>query len=429
MAESLTNKSWAEIFNQFNLEQRINNDGLVFISANEIKKYGKREPRLMSKFDDRLSRPTLFKQNDLTILPVKNGEYVLLRGDGYHNLPSLSHHIEFLEWPFGRFETLPRDPRSESQVIDIAFATGLLTHFLDADDLTLTIRGRLRSNPFDFYFNASSSGPKLNVDGVQIEVDAGYEGDKIYLIEAKMGERDDFHIRQLYYPYRMWIAEDVSKEIIPLFINYANDTISITQYKFEDLWDYSSIKLVKTTNYSFELNPISFNLESLVNNAIVNEKEPSDIPFPQANDIRKVRDTIDLISWGNDTRDAIAQFWSVDNRQGDYYANAGYYLGFIKKERKKWILTDKGKQYVDLPTTKRNHLLFNAILMSPVFHEVAHFYLSENKSPEDEFICDSLRKYTSTALSESTLKRRAQTIRSWFLYITKTLDELNQVSS
>lgn len=425
MAESQTNKAWEEIFSHLELKSKILNLGYAHVSANDIKKYGNREPRLMCKFDDRESRPSLLKKNNLTILPLKNGEYVLVCCDGYKTLPSLSQHIEFLEWPFGnRFETLPREPRSESQVIDMAFATGLLTHFLEDDNLTLTIRGRLRSSPFEFYIQGSEKPFKFKADGVQVEVDAGYEGEKIYLIEAKMGERDDFHVRQLFYPLRMWYEEGVTKEVIPIFINYANDTISISQYEFEDFWDYSSIRLVKSTNYSFEHDPLQLSLESIITDVKAEKKEPDHVPFPQADDIRKVRDTIDLISWGYDTRDLIAEFWNVDKRQGDYYANAGCYLGFIEKHKGKWILTDQGKRFSTKPTTKRNKLLFESLLSHPVFFEAASHYLNNKDLPKHETICGLLQKYTDFEFSESTLKRRTRTIVSWLNYMTKTFEEI-----
>jgi len=311
----------------------------------------------------------------------------------------------------------------------MAFATGLLTHFLEDDDLTLTIRGRLRTSPFDFYFKGDENPIKLRADGVQVEVDAGYEGEKIYLIEAKMGERDDFHVRQLYYPLRMWYEEGITKEVVPVFINYANDTVSITQYEFEDFWNYSSIRMVKCTNYSFERDPLHLTLEDLIANVKVTSKEPSDIPFPQADDIRKVRDTIDLISWGYDSRDLIAEFWNVDKRQGDYYANAGYYLGLLEKRKNKWGLSDKGKKFTSMPTTKRNNILFESILLHPVFSDTANYYLSTKQYPDTSFVCESLQKHTDYEFSDSTLKRRTRTIMSWLDYMVKTLNEINQVKA
>jgi hypothetical protein len=417
MSEPLTNKAWEKLFEHLDISNKVREKGIVYLTSKDIKNISSREPRLMCKFDERDSRSKILKNNGITILPVKNGEYALIDGDGYQNLPSILDSIQFFEWPFEkRLETLPKEPRSESQVIDMALATGLISHFLEDYDLTLTIRGRLRSSPFKFTFQGTNKVHELNVDGVQIEVDAGFEGEKIYLIEAKMGERDDFHVRQLFYPMKMWMEEGVTKEIVPLFITYANEIISVSQYRFNKVQEYSSIELVKTLNYTFEPNPLTLTLPEIIQGIKVQKMEPDDIPFPQADDIRKVRDTVDLITWGCDTRDQIAKFWEVAPRQGDYYANAGQYLGLVRKDDKHWRLTSKGEVFVHLPTTQRNKMLAEVIFQHPVFYEAQMEYLKQSLSSREE-VAKLIQKFSNKKFSESTLLRRALTIMSWVEYI------------
>lgn len=418
MAEHETNIAWERIFNCLNIHNNLKDNGLVYITAKDIKKISNREPRLMCKFDNRNSRPKIIKDNEVTILPVKNGEYALIHGDGYENLSPIHNSLEFLEWPFTkRLETLPKEPRSESQVIDLAFATGLLTHFLEDDDLTLTIRGRLRSEPFKFNFKGIKKLHELSVNGVQVEVDAGYEGNKIYLIEAKMGERDDFHIRQLYYPLRMWMEQKVSKEIIPIFITYANEIISVSQYKFNDFQNYSSISLLKSVSYTFEPHPLKLSFNDVID-TVKPKSEIDETPFPQADDIRKVRDTIDLVAWNYNTRDKIAEFWEIDKRQGDYYANAAQYLGFISKSKKCWILTEKGKLFVNSPTTIRNKILAESVLQHPAFYYSSLKFLTDNHSFKNT--SEILKKNSRIPLSDTTLHRRSSTINSWIRYLFNT---------
>lgn len=420
MAQNLTNEAWKKLFHQLNLKAILNKNGVVYITSDDIKKHCGREPRLMCKFDDRQSRPKLLRDNNVTIFPVKNGVYALVSGDGYQSLPSISKDIEFLEWSVeNKFETLPKDPRSESQVIDMAFATGLLAHFLDDKGLTLTIRGRLRTKPFSYYFKGENQNIKLNANGVQVEVDAGYEGKKIYLIEAKMGERDDFHARQLFFPLRMWYEEDITKDVVPIFINYANETVSISKYEFEDIWDYSSIRLLRSTNYSFEHNPVKFSLADIFNNLKPDSQEPKDIPFPQADDIRRVRDTVDLISWGYTSRDQVSEFWGIDKRQGDYYANAGMYLGLINKGEEGWMLSSLGRKFISLATTKRNKLLGERILSHPVFYYAAAYYFEHGVVPNLDLVCKELQRHTDHEFAASTLRRRSKTIYSWLDYLIK----------
>ncbi len=428
MAEQATNKAWEKIFEHLDLNSKLANDGIAFLKATEIKNISNREPRLMCKFDERESRPKILKTNKLTILPVLNGEYALIRGDGYQNLPQIMESMQFFEWPFQkRLETLPKEPRSESQVIDMAFATGLISHFLEDYDLTLTIRGRLRSAPFNFLFHGSEKSHELHVNGVQIEVDAGFEGDKIYLIEAKMGERDDFHIRQLYYPMRMWLEEGVTKEIVPIYINYANEIISISMYRFVKYDVYTSIELVKTINYTFDPNPLNLTLDQIIEDIKPSAIEPRDIPFPQADDLRKVRDTVDLISWRYNTREQIAKFWDVEERQGDYYANAACFLGFISRNLKGWQLSEKGERFIHLPTTRRNKMLAESMFSHPVFYE-AFLQIRNNASQSIEDVANIIQKHNEKGLADATLRRRARTILSWIRYLEKTFNSLNNAA-
>lgn len=426
MSEPATNKAWKKLFDHLDLSMKFHDSGIAFLTSKDIKQISNREPRLMCKFDERGSRSKILKTNGITILPIKNGEYALIEGDGYQTLPSMLESIQFFEWPFKkRLETLPKEPRSESQVIDMALATGLISHFLEDYDLTLTIRGRLRSAPFKFTFQGTNKKHELNIDGVQIEIDAGFEGEKIYLIEAKMGERDDFHVRQLYYPMRMWIEEGITKEIVPLFITYANEIISISQYRFNNVHEYTSVELVKTVNYAFEPYPLNVTLLEIIQAIKVQKMEPENIPFPQADDIRKVRDTVDLISWGHDTRNQIAKFWGINKRQGDYYANAGHYLGLVYKDGKNWKLTSKGERFVHLPTTQRNKMLAELIFQHPVFYEIQMKFFEKSHYSSINEIVHFIQKSTKQKFSESTLLRRARTIISWIKYINKTYKQIS----
>ena len=87
----------------------------------------------------------------------------------------------------------------------------------------------------------------MSVSGVQIEVDGGYEGDRLYLIETKMGRRDNFITRQLYYPCRMWRERGVKKEIVPIFLTYSNKVFSFRQYRFTNSNAYDSIILERSS--------------------------------------------------------------------------------------------------------------------------------------------------------------------------------------
>lgn len=66
---------WEDIFNDYDIINEINNNGCFIISANQIRPY--KEPRLMTKFDFSSQVPQIFKNNNLGILPITNGEYII----------------------------------------------------------------------------------------------------------------------------------------------------------------------------------------------------------------------------------------------------------------------------------------------------------------------------------------------------------------
>jgi hypothetical protein len=149
----LTADGWGRLFEELDLQAQLDATGMAALSAEQIKQISKRAPRLMTKFDTRESRPS--RLADLTVLPLTNGTYVLVRGDGYGDVPDATQLKRWTARSMPRsLLTLPWQggPSSESQALDMAAATGLLEDFLGESDVRLTVRGRLRAPRFEFQF-------------------------------------------------------------------------------------------------------------------------------------------------------------------------------------------------------------------------------------------------------------------------------------
>ncbi len=86
---SETERGWAAIFGKMALRDKLDSEGIAFVSAADIKKWGNREPRLMTKFDSRAERPNTLQ--GITILPTRNGRYALVVGDGYRDMEVVDH--------------------------------------------------------------------------------------------------------------------------------------------------------------------------------------------------------------------------------------------------------------------------------------------------------------------------------------------------
>lgn len=246
------NNSWKKIFRDNNILEHDFSNGPFYLSAKLIKKSvqnfkktTEKEVRILCKMDTRESVPEVMRANKLFLLPVKNGEYVLVKGEGYINIPDIKSETESYNTKLTFELDTSKVGNSEMQHLDFAYASSIIRTFMDDLNLVLTIRGRKYTPEFEYKIG----NQRIKVNGVQTEVDAGYEGkDKIVLVEAKNSATKNTIIRQLYYPFRQW-SEHTKKDVYLLFFEKRQDEYLIWQYKFTDKYDYNSIKLVKSKKY------------------------------------------------------------------------------------------------------------------------------------------------------------------------------------
>lgn len=249
-------ESWNKIFSDLKIDEHDFEKG-PFILTNKQIKYccqdfkstSQKEVRILCKQDSRENRPQKFKDYGLFILPKKNGEYYIIKGEGYVDIPEITSPIQTYkkQLEFNLESSLVGD--SEMQFVDFAYANSLIRTFTNDPTLVLTIRGRKYTPEFDIKVN----GQILNIKSVQTEVDAGYEGrNSIVLVEAKNSLTCNTIIRQLYYPYRQW-STCTSKDVQTLFfekrIINGENIFHLWLYEFIDPMDYNSIRLVRSARY------------------------------------------------------------------------------------------------------------------------------------------------------------------------------------
>lgn len=245
-------KSWEKIFKDYKIEEHNFEEAPFLITAPQIKKAcqdfketGEKEVRILCKQDTRESRPEIFRKHGLFLLPIKNGEYFLIKGEGYLDIPEIEKETEFYPSNLDFKLDTVKIGNSEMQHLDFAYASSLIRTFLNDKSLVLTIRGRKYTPCFDFFVGKH----RITVKSVQTEVDAGYEGKKqVILIEAKNTRAENIIIRQLYYPYRQWQSH-TTKKVIPLFFEKIGNTYSLLQFEFKDMMNYNSVKLVKSGKF------------------------------------------------------------------------------------------------------------------------------------------------------------------------------------
>lgn len=217
-----------------------------YITAQEMKDATRNlEPRTLAFQNKREDRPQLFKDLGLFILPIRNGHYVVLRGEGYVDLPTIEKETVVYRSSLGFKLETSSIGSSEMQHLDFSYATSLFRTFMQDNTLVLTIRGRKYTPEFTFL----AGGHEITARSVQTEVDAGYEGkEQIVLAEAKNSNQSNIIVRQLYYPYRQW-SEHTDKEVRLLFFEHIRGRYAYWQYRFNDRYNYHSIILERTGLY------------------------------------------------------------------------------------------------------------------------------------------------------------------------------------
>ena len=250
-----TNESWAKIFSDYRIDKHDFKQAPFRITAEQIKRAcqnftetGEKEVRILCKQDQREDRPNVFIKRGLFLLPIKNGEYVIIKGEGYVDIPPIESAQKFYVSKLDFKLDTAVVGNSEMQHLDFAYAASLIRTFMGDDSLVLTIRGRKYTPVFSF----SVGRHLINVQSVQTEVDAGYEGRKqVVLVEAKAAATSNVIIRQLYYPCRQW-QEHTKKRVVTLFFAKCGNAYCIWEFRFNNVEDYNSIELVKSGRFEIK---------------------------------------------------------------------------------------------------------------------------------------------------------------------------------
>lgn len=417
----MNDRAWQSIFDKYNILEEIQNNGRYVITARQIRPF--REPRLMAKFDHQAKLPRPFLENNLAILPISRNDYVISSFSAYQYLPEPTDHFEKVSIPTYLQSLMPQFIVSETIALNCAKVSGILLDFLQDDELVLTVNGRMGSNSFDFYVDTQSGPQKISIDKAQIEIDAAYEGVKyLSLIEAKKGDlSNDFLIRQLYYPFRVWSSR-IAKQVKTIFMIYSNGVFNLYEYQFEDIFNYNSLRLVKQKNYMVSTEIFLSDIEDILRKTLV-IPDLLDVPFPQADSILRVINLLELLSEGPMSREEITNEYSFVSRQTDYYTDAGRYLGFIKKGRDSqrktyFMLSSLGSNIMKLDYRNRLLTIIGHILEHKVFNDVLRMSLYAGEIPSIEEIKKIMKEQNlCDVLAESTLHRRASTVSSWINWI------------
>lgn len=416
-----TDKAWEILFDRHNIVNEVQRNGFFEIQAKEIKTV--REPRLMAKFDHASHLPTLFKENGLSILPISRSSYVIGDFDVYEKV-TYNEKLKPIQVEFpSEITTIdPTNLYSESSALHCAHVTGMMERVLGEKSFQ-TISGRMSSKEFDFNIRTRQGNDRhIQIKNSQIEIDGGYESQSQFMIvEAKNETVDDFLVRQIYYPYRLWL-EKTYKEVKPVFFTYSNDIFSFFVYEFTDPKRYNSLRLVEQKDFIIAHEELELEATIEVFQRVQVVPEPK-IPFPQADSFPRVVDLLGLLVENDMSKDDITRNYAFDERQTGYYTSAGMYLGLIEKYRDEngqvvFTLNRTGREIMGLRTRDKFLRLAAAILQHEPFKQVFAESLEADSLPEKARVIEIMKRCNLYNVeSESTYFRRASTVTGWVSWI------------
>ncbi|MDD5407103.1 MAG: hypothetical protein PHE73_09220 [Sulfurovaceae bacterium] len=391
--------SWEKIFERYNLYSIIKTDGYVDITADQIKAVERKEPRNLTKIDFREKLPKIMKEEGLSILAIKNGLYRIAKNDPFIDVKQeIETKIIELPTPQNIISIDPFNIKSESAALDMATVSNML-EMAFGEKSKLTIRGRLRG-ALDF----NIGNIHYNVDGVQIEVDGGYESDSsIHLIEAKIGYNNNINIRQLLYPQLFWEKQiGIKKEIKSYVFYLQGDIFRFIPYYYDGAIGY--LDHAKEKAFVFE-NP-NAEIFSLNEIQIDQSKVDTNIPFPQADKFDTINTMMITISENLCiSKEELKTKFAIVDRQIDYYFNVLKWLKLCIEKDGCLILTPEGERLVDLSFRKRMQEIAKIVFAEPIMNAVLN-----NKNPNEQIFLDYNIK------SQSTIHRRLQTANAWVKY-------------
>lgn len=411
----LNDRAWEQIFEKYHILRELSAHGAFAISAHQIKEF--REPRLMTKFDHRVNLPAVFSDNGLAILPVTRGDYVISSFEAYKEFEAPSGKVQRVSVPAYLQSLMPQFLVSEAISLNCAHACGILSDFLEDEAIVPTVSGRMGSGDFAFDIDTASGVKRLSVSNSQIEIDAAYEGiHSLSLFEAKRDLSDDFLVRQLYYPFRVWSGR-VAKPVKPVFLIFSNGVFYLYQYRFADPGNYNSLELVKQKNYMIGTEIALADLESLLNTARP-AREP-DIPFPQANSMARLINLIELLYAKPMAKDEITSRYGFDSRQTNYYTDAGRYLDLVERTRDSerntiFRLSPLGRRVMEMPFRERQLAIAAQILRHRAFKDTLQLRLRCGEMPDAAAIVRLMKGAELYHVdADSTYYRRSSTIAGW----------------
>jgi hypothetical protein len=406
---------WVKIFSDLKLNPGTN---VNFVTAKQVRQISEREARNMAYMDQRSKVPSIFESHSLFILPVSNGRYAIVRGEGYHELELNSIHFEDYQPSFPPGTSILDPEKSEGSAVSYAWNTGIISRITGQTSLLLGPPGRFALDPFDFRVDGNA---ELHQSGAQAEIDGFfYSSQAACLMEFKARECTDFLVRQLYYPYRHWSGRAARyhwSSVRPFFVDFTLDPLVFRffEYGFTDPTDYESIKLVSARGVRVQATsrPLRGLLEVPV------EKSLAELT-PQADSMDRVLRVPFLVAQGQSNAFLLAETEQFTTRQSSYYRRAAEALGLVVRREGGYELTELGRKFVSSGPAERNELATLQLASLPAIHEILERISRGDGEPMTRSRIGRILQSHDPRIHGTTVPRRTMTVLAWLRWVQQT---------
>ena len=428
-------KKWALLNDDYGIVHQVEENGICEISANQINAAQRWHPelkfeaRLLVKFDSEAQQPKLFTDYGLSIMPVTRGTYVIGLFRPFVQVKA-PEKVETVKIPQRvNLESLqPNLLFNEGMSLNYADAQGAISDFV-GEEVTATAVSRMSSGDWSYKLRSGKGRfVSLDVHQSQIEIDAGYESaSNVILFEAKNKLVEEFNLRQLYFPYRSW-RNRVRKDVRTVFAAFDKADAYFYEYEFPDPEVFEG-RLLRARRYVVEPDEITKREVAALFHSTEIGPEP-EITFPQADSATRVIDVIDSVVSASESGvlvDAqyIKELYGFRRRQGNYYADAAAYLGYLdvdRANRNVYLPNGAGIRFSQLSRRERDLDFCKALFSKPIFHRAFLDYFALNTVPTLHQI-ELYIHYMRPEYSRVTEHRRAQTVKAWIEWVISLWSE------
>ena len=200
------------------------------------------------------------------------------------------------------------------------------------------------------------------------------------------------------------------------------DVYNISEYEFAELDNFSSIQL--KSNHLFTIGSFTFTPSTVIE---LVEQGPIELtsesaPFPQADDVSKYEQILELMAEGPVSKQSLADHFEFDERQSDYYSNALRFLGLAVRTNPGEInLSSIGSDYIKAEGRERKEILIRQMSQLESFRWLVKMDDFDSRNFDRSKLFPIMERdfehIFEADASESVIRRRASTIVSWVSWV------------